>query len=143
MAIVRGDDQFLVFKKLLDQAGEKSCVKTSIGKINTKQRTELAEEIQSKSGFIGVSTLRDYRYIYEANKKYMPFSVQSELLSVLADFVGEGSWQAYYKKHGNGAEAPAAWSCYDSLSPIEHIYASKQQLKKIAEEKAQLLKLKE
>lgn len=143
MALVRGEDPFRVFKMLMDEAGKKSSLKTSISKMTDPQRKTFVEELEKGGRFMRPNTLRDYRFKYEERKDYVPFSAQGERLSVLTDFINEGSWEAYYKKHGKGEKAPPPWSCYASAHPFELILDAKERLKNLATEKVKHLQIKD
>ncbi|MDN5214716.1 hypothetical protein QQ020_21740 [Fulvivirgaceae bacterium BMA12] len=145
MVRISGENQFVVFKILLDEVGYQSRTNKPFSEFDDNRRKKLSEEIADSKGVppeaspISSSTLRDYWYRYKGRPKY-PFKADSEKLSVLTEFIDEGTWDDFYKKHGDGSPAPKSWSFYNDTDIYTSLATVKMELKEIINEKALCIK---
>lgn len=148
MSRVSGEDQFKLFKFLMEEVAAACGFNDSYDLLSGKQRGSILEQIEKSRinkddlPFISASTLRDYKYKYQEkpDSRYTPFSAESEKLSVLTEFLNQGSWETFYGKFGNKEPKVADWSFYNAANLTGVLERSRERFSQIAAEKMKKLK---
>lgn len=140
--IIKGENNFEIFKLLLDQVAIKSELASSFENFNKGLFDRLSQRLkglpQDEYSPVSASTLRDYRYM-SIKKIGYSFKVDENKLNHLTTLIDEGDWRSFVQKHSEEVNITFN-SFYKSSNLYQDISQQKENLANIYSENTAYLR---